>query len=43
MDSFEQLIGKLLSAEGWWIRQGFKVELTKEEKKGNRKAFDAKT
>ena len=33
MDSFEQLVGKLLSAEGWWIRQGFKVELTKEEKR----------
>ena len=33
MDSFEELVGKLLSAEGWWIRQGFKVDLSKAEKR----------
>ncbi len=33
MDSFERLICELLSADGWWTMQGFKVELTPEEKK----------
>lgn len=33
MDSFETLICELFSAEGWWTIQGFKVELTPEEKR----------
>jgi len=32
MDSFEQIVAGLLFAEGYWVTQGFKVELTREEK-----------
>jgi hypothetical protein len=33
MDHFEAIIKTLLEAEGYWVRQSFKVKLTKEEKK----------
>ena len=33
MDAFEQLIGKLLEEENYWVRLSVKVELTKEEKR----------
>lgn len=33
MDSFESLVAGLLEREGYWVRRGFKVELTKEEKR----------
>ena len=33
MDAFETLIARLLDREGNWTRVGFKVELTKEEKR----------
>lgn len=33
MDSFESLVAGLLEREGYWVRTGFKVELTKEEKR----------
>lgn len=33
MDHFEGIIKTLLEAEGYWVRQSFKVNLTKEEKK----------
>lgn len=33
MDYFEGIIATLLEAEGYWVRQSFKVELTKEEKR----------
>lgn len=32
MDGFEALIAELLEAEGYWVRRGHKVELTKAEK-----------
>jgi hypothetical protein len=32
MEAFEKLIGGLLEHEGYWVRYGFKVELTKYEK-----------
>ncbi len=32
MDAFEQVVKTVLEGEGWWVQQGFKVELTKEEK-----------
>lgn len=32
MDSFEHLVCDLFSADGWWTLQGFKVQLTTEEK-----------
>ena len=33
MDHFESIVKTLLEAEGFWIRQSFKVNLSKEEKK----------
>ena len=33
MDHFESLVKTLLEAEGYWVRQSFRVGLTKEEKK----------
>ena len=33
MDHFESIIKTLLEAEGYWVRQSFKVNLTKEEKR----------
>jgi len=33
MDSFESLVAGLLEREGYWVKKGFKVELTKEEKR----------
>jgi hypothetical protein len=33
MDYFESIIKKLLEEEGYWVRQSFKVNLTKEEKR----------
>jgi len=33
MDHFESLIKTLLEAEGYWVQQSFKVNLSKEEKK----------
>lgn len=33
MDYFESLIKTLLEAEGYWVQQSFKVNLSKEEKK----------
>lgn len=33
MESFESLIVTILEREGYWVRPGFKVELTKEEKR----------
>ncbi|MBS1720442.1 MAG: hypothetical protein JST35_08355 [Armatimonadetes bacterium] len=32
MDAFEQIVKVVLEGEGWWVRQGYKVELTKDEK-----------
>ena len=32
MDAFEQIVKIVLEGQGWWVRQGYKVELTKEEK-----------
>lgn len=32
MDGFEALIAELLESEGYWVRRGHKVELTKAEK-----------
>jgi hypothetical protein len=32
MDSFEQVVAGLLFREGYWVTQGFKVDLTKKEK-----------
>lgn len=32
MDYFESIIKTLLEAEGYWVRQSFKIELTKDEK-----------
>jgi hypothetical protein len=34
MDHFENIIATLLEAEGHWVRRSFKVNLTKEEKRG---------
>lgn len=33
MDHFENIIKTLLEADGYWVRQSFKVNLTKEEKR----------
>ena len=33
MDAFEQIVGKLLEEDSYWVRQSVKVDLTKEEKK----------
>jgi hypothetical protein len=33
MDHFEAIVKTLLEAEGYWVRQSFKVNLTKEEKR----------
>ncbi len=32
MDAFEQIVKIVLEGQGWWVRQGYKVELTKEER-----------
>ncbi len=32
MDAFEQIVKIVLEGQGWWVRQGYKVRLTKEEK-----------
>lgn len=32
MDHFENIVSTLLEADGYWVRQAFKVNLTKEEK-----------
>lgn len=32
MDAFEQIVKIVLEGQGWWVRQGYKVVLTKEEK-----------
>jgi len=32
MDAFEQLVAELLERRGYWVRNSFKVELTKDEK-----------
>lgn len=32
MDAFEQVVKVILEGQGWWVRQGYKIELTKEEK-----------
>ena len=33
MDYFEGMIKTLLESDGYWVRQSFKVNLTKEEKR----------
>ncbi|MEK6599292.1 MAG: hypothetical protein AABY52_02980 [Deltaproteobacteria bacterium] len=33
MDAFEEIIGKLLEEEQYWIRHSVKIDLTKDEKK----------
>jgi len=33
MDAFENLVAMLLEREGYWVRSGVKVELSKEEKR----------
>ena len=33
MDSFEAVVATILEREGYWVRPGFKVELTKAEKR----------
>jgi len=33
MDAFEQIVAGLLFREGFWVTQGYKVELTKDDKK----------
>ncbi len=33
MQAFEALVGEILEAEGYWVRQSYKVLLTKEEKR----------
>lgn len=33
MNSFEAVIAELLALEGYWVQQGFKVDITKEEKR----------
>ena len=33
MDAFESLVALLLSLEGYWVRTGYKVALTKDEKR----------
>lgn len=32
MDAFEQIVKIVLEGQCWWVRQGYKVELTKKEK-----------
>ena len=32
MDAFEQLAAEIFWNEGYWVRTGFKVELTRDEK-----------
>lgn len=32
MDAFEQIVKIVLEGQGWWVRQGYKVELRKDEK-----------
>ena len=33
MNSFEEVIGAILSAKGFWVRHSFKVDPSKEEKR----------
>jgi len=33
VNSFEEVIGAILSAKGFWVRHSFKVDLSKEEKR----------
>ena len=33
MNSFEEVVGAILSAKGFWVRHSFKVDLSKEEKR----------
>ena len=33
MDSFEQIVAKILSEQGYWTKIGYKIELTREEKR----------
>lgn len=33
MDSFEQIVAKILSQQGYWTKIGYKLDLTKEEKR----------
>ena len=33
MNAFEELIGDLLQSNGYWVMQGYRIELTKEEKR----------
>jgi len=33
MDAFEQIIAKILNLQGYWTKIGYKVDLTKEEKR----------
>ncbi|MCW2404613.1 hypothetical protein M2336_001242 [Sphingobium sp. B1D7B] len=32
MDAFEELVAEVLRAEGYWVHQGYKIYLTREEK-----------
>ena len=33
MNSFEEVVGDILSGKGFWVRHNFKVDLSKEEKR----------
>lgn len=33
MDAFEQLVAELLRADGYWVHQGYKIDLSKEDKR----------
>jgi hypothetical protein len=33
MNAFEHLVGKILEHQGYWVRHGFKVNLTKSERR----------
>lgn len=33
MDAFEDLVASLLRADGYWVHQGYKIELSREEKR----------
>lgn len=32
MDAFEELVAQVLRAEGYWVHQGYKIDLTREDK-----------
>lgn len=32
MDAFEQVVKTVMEGQGWWVKQGYKVVLSKEEK-----------